>query len=65
MDEKENIKKNLQQAINELKNIMIIQEPIKENWNDEIANTFINKYKSIESEIDKLTKELEDLQKLL
>ena len=44
---------------------MIIQEPIKENWNDEIANTFINKYKSIESEIDKLTKELEDLQKLL
>ena len=65
MDEKENIKKNLQQAINELKNIMIIQEPIKENWNDEIANAFINKYKSIESEIDKLTKELEDLQKLL
>ena len=64
-EQKEKIKNNLNEAIAELNKLMKLKEPILTNWNDDIAKVFESKYKKIENEIEKLTQEIEDLQKLL
>lgn len=65
MDNKEKVKKDLQEAVQELKKIMNLDEPIKSNWNDEIATTFESKYKKIEKDITNLINEIEELQKII
>ena len=65
MDNKEKVKKDLQEAVKELEKIMNLDEPIKSNWNDEIATTFESKYKKIEKDITNLINEIEELQKII
>lgn len=65
MDNKETIQKNLNETINKLTELEKLEESIQSNWNDEIAIAFEKKYKEIKMEIEKLIKEIEELQRLL
>jgi len=65
MDNKEKVKKDLQEVVQELEKIMNLDEPIKSNWNDEIATTFESKYKKIEKDITNLINEIKELQKII
>ena len=47
MEDKEKIKNELQNTINELGKLMVLKEQISSNWNDVIATAFTTKYNSM------------------
>lgn len=63
MNEKEIIKSEIQNTINELDKLMILNDDIATNWNDIVATTFFTKYKQIEANLAKAIQELDELQK--
>lgn len=65
MEDKEKIKNELQNTINELGKLMVLKEQISSNWNDVIAKAFTTKYNKIENDIEKLIKEIEEIKKIL